>query len=401
VERLILHLDIDAFFASVEQLRNPLLRGRPVIVGSGCIASCSYEARPYGLYAGQSLSEARRLCPGVVILEGNYSVYRCFAEAAWEACRRFSPIVETLLDDAYLDLAGTRRLYPDIVSAARRLKECIRAQTGLRVTVGIGPSRITARMASKAGKPDGLTRIRPAEVMSFLGSFAAGDLPGVGYKTAGILRRLNVKTVGDLQRLPREGLEALFGKSGGMIYERCRGRDTAVVSPREVPQTISRETTFHRETTSLDEIRGLLYYLTERTAKTLRELGCAARTVRLKICYEDFEREAASRSLPEASDLEARIYELALHLLGRLYRRRVALRSVGVSVSNISPAPRVERSLFSEMDQEKLRRLAQVMDLIRDRFGFSAIVAGRSLALLGKLRQDSYGYVLRTPSLTK
>ena len=401
MKRTILHLDIDAFFASVEQLRNPFLRGRPVIVGSGCIASCSYEARRYGLYAGQGLSDAKRLCPQVVILEGNYSAYRCFAQAAWDICRRFAPLVETYLDDAYLDLVGTEFLYRNALDAAKRLKECIHSETGLTVTAGVGPSRVTARMASKAGKPDGLTKIEPENAVSFLGSFAVEDLPGVGRRTAKILHRLNVKTVASLQKLPRRALEALFGMNGSLIYDRCRGRDTTVIAPREIPKSISRETTFHKETTSLEEIRGMLYYLVERTAKTLRELGCAARTVKLKICYEDFERDAASRRLPEAADLESQIYEAALRLLAKLYVRRVALRHVGVSVSNISPAPRLKLRLFDEGDERRLHRLAQAVDLVREKFGFSAIVAGKSLALLGKLRQDSYGYILRTPSLTK
>lgn len=401
MNRTILHLDIDAFFASVEQLRNPLLRGRPVIVGSGCIASCSYEARPYGLYAGLGLSEARRLCPQVVILEGNYSVYRCFAQRVWDICGRFSPVIETYLDDAYLDLTGTDLIYRQALAAAGRLKKDIREETGLPVTVGMGPSRVVARMASKAGKPDGLTKVEPGNVVSFLGSFAAGNLPGVGYKTAKILQRLNVRTVADLQKLPRRGLKALFGKNGSLIYDRCRGKDTAAIAPREIPRSVSRETTFHKETANRNEIKAMLYYLAERIGKTLRELGCAAGTVRLKICYEDFERQAASRRLPEPSDLESMICREALRLFSSLYTRRVALRHVGIAVSKISLEPELERHLFNEMDEFRWHRLAKAVDLVRDRFGFSAIVAGSSVGLLGKLRQDSYGYVLRTPSLTK
>jgi len=400
MERRILHLDIDAFFASVEQLRNPRLTGKPVIVGSGCIASCSYEARKYGLYAGQSLSEAKRLCPRAIILEGNYSVYRCFANRVWEICRTFSPSVDTYLDDAYLDLTGTEHLYPDLKKNAAELKSNIKRETGLSVTVGMGPTRIVARMASKSAKPDGLRLIEPAEVLPFLAGFAVDKLPGVGHKTAEVLKRLNIHTVGELRNLPRDGLETLFGKLGLAIYDRCRGLDTVITSKKEIPHSISRETTFHKETTNRAEIEGMLYYLTERIGSALRQLGCAAKTVHLKIRYGDFEGENASQKLLAPTDIDSQIHSAAVGILNRIYTRRVALRHIGISVSHILPSEKGRRSLF-ETGEERAHRLLHVIDEIRSRFGFSAITVGKAINLLGNLRQDSYGYVLRTPSLTK
>ncbi len=402
MERRIMHLDIDAFFASVEQLRNPRLQGRPVIVGSGCIASCSYEARRYGLYAGQSLTEAKRLCPHAVVLEGSYSAYRCFTERIWEMCRDFSPEVETGLDDAYLDLTRMESVYSNPLRSAQGLRDDIKRETGLIVTAGIGPTRIVARMAGKSAKPNGLRLIERSEAGDFLAGFRVGDLPGVGHKTGRMLASLNIRTVGELRLLPREGLARLFGKLGIALYDRCRGLDTLPVSKREIPHSISRETTFHRETTDRTEIEGMLYYLTERVGNTLRQLGCGARTVHLKIRYGDFEGESSSRSLPEPTDVDEDIYGVAAALLRKIRTRRVALRHVGICVSRISPtASGKQEALFGQRNSGNVRRLLRAIDTIRRRFGFSSIVAGKSLNLLGKLKQDSCGYVLRTPSLTK
>ncbi len=401
MENRILHLDIDAFFASVEQLRNPRLKGWPVIVGNGCIASCSYEARKFGLYAGQGLSDAKRMCPDVVILDGNYSVYRCFADCVWEVCRRFSPSVESFLDDCYLDLTGSERLHGDIFQMGGKLKREIKHETGLDVTAGIGPSRVVARMAGKAGKPDGLRLVEPDEVKSFLAAFPVGDLPGVGWRTSKVLNKLNIETVGELQGLPREGLGSLFGALGLAIYERARGRDSMVVTKREIPKSISRETAFHRETINRGEIEGMLYYLTERIGNTLRRLGCVAKNVRVKIGYSDGVHDKAAKSLFEPTGLDNELYAMAAKLLKKIHTRRVSLIRIGARASRISPSGEVQRSLFSDRKDGLAEKLLSAVDAVRERFGFSALVAGHSLNLLGRLKQDSYGYVLRTPSLTK
>src|SRR5262249_43991821 len=194
-EQVVLHVDIDAFFAAIEQLRDPRLRGVPVIVGAGVIASCSYEARRFGLRAGMRLSEARRLCPQVVILDGHAQTYRCFAEHVFALCREFSPAVETFLDEAYCDLAGTVRLHGDRRGAAAEPTRSIREGTGLRVTCGLGPNRMLAKMAGKTRRPDGLTRIDPGEAEAFLLARRVEDLPGIGHTHARTLRSMNVLTI--------------------------------------------------------------------------------------------------------------------------------------------------------------------------------------------------------------
>jgi DNA polymerase-4 len=401
-DRLILHLDIDAFVAAIEQQLNPKLRGRPVIVGNGVIASCSYEARKFGCYAGQRLSEARRMCPGVVILDGCEKTYRAFAARIFELAREFSPAVEAYLDEAYCDLTGTERLYGgNWTAAARELKRRIRDRTGLTVTIGLGASRMVAKMASKAVKPDGLHRVPAGTEDEFIRALPIEKLPGVGRSTGETLRRLNIWTIAELRVLSIDHLTGLFGEPGRLLYERCRGRDTQPVTVREVPQSISRETSFHEATIDPGEISGMLYYLTERAVKTARQLGLKARTVSVKVRYTDSGAPAMSRSLAAASDRDEEVFALASELLGRLHTRRETLHGIGMTLSGFVLDGAGQLDLFDPERGCRLDRLYASLDRVRDRFGHSAVVAGRSIALMGRLEQDGYGFVLRTPSLTK
>lgn len=401
-ERVVLHLDIDAFFASIEQQLNPKLRGKPVIVGNGVIASCSYEARRFGCYAGQRLSEARRSCPGVVILDGCEKTYRAFAARVFDLARQFSPAVEAYLDEAYCDLTGTERLYGgNFLLAGRRLKRLVHERIGLHVTVGIGSSRMVAKMASKSVKPDGLVRVAAGTEDPFIRALPIDKLPGVGRATALALERLNIRTIEGLRVLSIDHLVTLFGEPGRLLYERCRGRDTQAVTVREMPQSISRETSFHEATIDPAEISGMLYYLTERGVKTARQLGLKARTVQVRIRYTDSGSPAMSRSLFVASDRDEEIFELAKDLLGRLHTRRESLHGIGMALSNFVLDGAGQLDLFDPERGQRLDRLYASLDRVRDRFGHSAVVAGKSIALMGRLEQDGYGFVLRTPSLTK
>jgi len=398
---LIMHVDIDAFFASVEQVLNPRLAGKPVIVGAGVIASCSYEARRFGLAAAMSLAKAKRLCPQAIVLDGNCAIYRSFAEQVWDICRSFTPDMETLLDDAYLDLTGTERLHGGAEAVARVLKGRVRRETGLTVTAGLAASRVVARMASASQKPDGLVIVKPGEEMNFLRDFAVEKLPGVGHVTGEILRRLNVTTIGELSELPRWSLETLFGANGAALYERSHGRDSRVIHRSEVPKSISRETCFHRETSDRREVEGMLYYLAERAARTLRDLGLAAKTATVKIRYSDFTGESTSRSLGRWTDLDDEIYGPACDICRRIWRRRVSLRGIGVVLSNFRPTSDGQPELFDGENRRKRTRLCRALDTVRKRYGYSSIIAGRSLDLLDSLEKNDHGFVLRTPSLTK
>ncbi len=399
--RTVLHVDIDAFFAAIEQLRDPRLRGRPVIVGAGVIASCSYEARRHGLHAGMPLSEARQRCPRAVVLEGHAQVYRAFAEVIFECCREFSPSVETFLDEAYCDLTGTGRLHGDLVHAARALKRVIRERTGLGVTCGLGPNRMLAKLVGKTAKPDGLARVDALEADAFLRDRPIEQLAGVGRAHAETLRSMNLRTIGELRALPLEALTALFGAIGHALFERCRGRDTAPVHAREVPQSISRETSFHRDTADRAEIEGMLEYLVGRACRTARELDLEARTVAVRLRYVDHEGVEQARSLNSPSDADPVVLGLALELLRRLFTRRVALHGVGVTLSQFASRVGEQGELFDASQAFRRESLLRAFDDVRGSFGHGVLVSGRALHLKGRLAEDRHGFVLRTPSLTQ
>jgi DNA polymerase-4 len=396
-----MHVDIDAFFASVEQARDPRLRGRPVIVGSGVIASCSYEARRFGLRAGMPLNQAKRLCPRAVILEGHYPTYRCFSRRVFELCHDIAPHVETHLDEAYCDLTGTDALHGGPQRAGKRLKDRVEGETGLTVSIGIGTNRMIAKMAGGSGKPDGLVLVQQETEEDFVRDLPVSDLPGVGRARLEVLRKLNIATIGNLTALDLPTLEALFGADGRALHERCRGRDSRVIAERELPKSISRDTAFHEDTADGAEIEGMLYYLIERAARTLRDLGIQCRTVGLRIRYADSKSDAASRSLPSPTDLDARLFALARELLERLYRRRVSLHAIGIQLSRFSLSRERQGELFAEAAPDKLAQLYASLDEVRQRFGYTAVMMGKVLDPLGERRKDRHGLILRTPCLTK
>jgi DNA polymerase-4 len=401
VERAVLHVDIDAFFAAIEQLRDPRLAGQPVIVGAGVIASCSYEARRFGLHAGMSLSEARRLCPRAVILEGHAQVYRCFAEEIFACCRDVSPTIETYLDEAYCDLTGTERLHGDLVEAARALKRRIRERVGLTVTCGLGPNRMLAKLVGKTTKPDGLARLDADAADAFLRDRPIEQLAGVGRSHARTLRSMNLNTIGALRAVRVEALVALFGVAGRLLHERCRGRDTAPVHAREIPQSISRETSFHRDTAERAEIEGMLEYLVGRACRTARELDLEARTVAVRLRYSDGEGAEQARSLPAATDSDPVVVALALELLRRQFTRRVALHGVGVTLSSFASRAFEQGDLFDDGAGFRREALLRAFDDVRGAYGHGVLVSGRALHLKGRLAEDRHGFALRTPSLTQ
>lgn len=399
--RTVLHVDIDAFFAAIEQQRDPRLKGKPVIVGAGVIASCSYEARRFGLKAGMPLSEAKRLCPQAIILEGHAQVYRCYAERVFDRCRELSPDVETYLDEAYLELTGTERVHGDFTHAAAGLKRAILEDTGLTVTCGIGPNRMLAKLVGKTTKPDGLAQLHAHEAEAFLVGRPIEQLAGVGHAHARTLRGMNIRTIGELRVLPVGTLEALFGAPGLLLHERCRGRDTAPVVVREIPLSLSRETSFHQDTGDPREVEGMLEYLVGRACRATREISLTARTVSVRLRYSDGESAEQARSLRQPSAVDPVVLALALSLHERLYTRRVSLHAIGVTLSNFARDAAEQGALFDEREAGRRAALCEALDRVRGSYGHGAVVSGRALNLKGRMDEDRYGFVLRTPSLTK
>ncbi len=404
MKKAILHFDIDAFFASVEQLRNPELKGKPVIVGSGVIASCSYEARKYGLYAGMSLTTAKQKCPKAIVLKGNCQIYRCVTDKIFDMCHKLSPSIETYLDEAYCDLSGMELLYgKDITTPARGLKEKINMKLGLSTTIGLGENRMIAKMASKFAKPDGFKFIKPEDQYEFVGNLPINSLPGVGRKAAAIFHKFNITKIKEMRNISRDQLQLLFGQNGMAFYERCRGSETHLINEREIPRTISRETTFHNDTINRNEIKGMICYLAERAMNTLRELKLTTSAVKLKIKYSDFMEDSMTKSLWENTNIDCDVIDILMEILETIYRRRVSLRLVGVVLSKLKLETKYKQLQLFETGKDKIKRLSlyRSIDSIREKYGFSSIVTGESINLSGNLEQDSYGYILRTPSLTK
>lgn len=419
-----MHLDIDAFFASVEQLRNPLLRGRPVAVGSGVIASCSYEARRFGLANGMPLARAERLCPSLAIVRGHYAVYRSYAARVFDHCAAWSPVVESHLDEAYCDLGGTASLYPDPLAVGRALKGEIGGDIGLRVTVGLGRNRMFARLIGARAKPDGLRRLEEAEEEPFLRALPIGGLPGIGPQRAALLERLQVPTVGDLRRLSRRALVALFGLDGATLHERAHGEDHRAIGDRDVPRSILRSTSFEEETEDPGRIDGMLEYLVGRAARALRGRGLEAGGIAVEVGFADRRRDTRSRRLPSPTALDPELVREALALRRALAGRRVALRYLGVTLDRIRRAPEaVQLDLFADpalrgdalpgdaaeeiaeaappVDRDRWTRLLSSLDRIRDRHGDGAVLSGGALRWADALERDRNGLVLRTSSLTR
>lgn len=395
---MIMYLDIDAFFPSVEQAKFPGLRGKPVVVGSGVVASSSYEARRYGISAGTPISEAIKLCPEVIVLKGHQHTYGSFAEHIFDHCRKLSPLVEVYLDEAFCDLTGTPAAAGDLSRLGRRFKDGIADELGISVTVGFASNRMLAKLAAKDVKPDGVAIVAPGEEEAFMEERPVRDVLGIGRKAGRMLDRINVRTVRDLKRFPVSYLERIFGKTAYLIHERLRGRDPYV--PSLMPKSVSRETSFPRATIDREEVLSVLYYLTERACRSTRSLGLVPARVTVKIRYGDGEGATASGKVPDARVLDAAIFDTARILFTRMDRRcRVHL--VGVVLSGLFPAKDTQMMLYDDRPSARLADLYSTLDNIRSKYGHSSVIAGRSINLINQLERDSYGYILRTPSLTK
>jgi DNA polymerase IV len=396
--RLVMYLDIDAFFPSVEQVRFPNLSGRPVVVGSGVVASSSYEARRRGIRTGMPIAQAVRICPQTIVLKGHQHVYAAFAERVFDHCRELSPAVETYLDEAFCDLTGTPAATRDPIALAQDFKAAIARETGLGITVGFASNRMIAKLAAKDVKPDGVAAVTAGSEEAFMEARGVGDVAGIGWKAAEMLRQINVTRVCELKQFPLRYLRSLFGKNAWLIYERLRGRD-----PYEAPafpRSISRETSFTRETIDCDEILGTLYYLAGRACRSARALKALPARVTVKLRYGDGTHETASARYSQARVEDREVFALAKDIFTVMYRR-CRLRLVGVVLAGLTRVDAAQDTLYEASLEEKLAGLYLSLDAIRAKYGHSAVIVGRSVDLMNRLERDSYGYVLRTPSLTK
>ena len=385
-QRIILHVDFDAFFASVEVRRDPTLRGKPVIVGGtsnrGVVSAASYEAREFGVHSAMPMWEARRRCPNGVFLPVNGHAYADYSARAKEILARFSPRMHPAsIDEAYLDVTGSIRLFGGLEALLARIKSDIREELGITVSIGCAPNRLVAKMASEWDKPDGLSIVLPDELPERLFELKVGAIPGVGGVTREKLAQMGVTTIGQLARVPKTLLERHFGKHGTYLHRAAHGRDDTPVPfyrpGEDARKQISREETLAQDTRDLAVLEQRLLALSEEVARGLRRREQHARTITLKVKLSNFKLFTRSETLPVPTDLEDDIFAHAREMLGRVRFGAQRARLIGVGVSNLTEdAAAHQLSLFAETDERK-SELAKARDELVERFGKGAITRAR------------------------
>jgi DNA polymerase-4 len=402
VDRRILHVDIDAFLASVEQLRDPVLCGRPVAVGTGVVASRSYEAKQRGVQTAMPLHEALRRCPELVVCAGDARLAERYRQRVAEVLRGFAPVVEICsLDDFYADLTGVPAAGEPL---CQQLRAEVRRATGLSVAQGLGSSRTVARLATTRAKPGGICEVPAGQELDFLADFAVTAVPGIGPQTATWLQQVGIRTVRELWSVDRELLRQSFGARGDEIWLRCRGLDSAPVQDSPPVRSISRETSFAPQAADDEQQQAFLLsmasYLLDRAASELRRLQLQARTLQVRVVFLDGVAHERARSLPVASACTDQLVALAYELLPELLTRRVLVRLLGVTLQSLARIGANQGLLFDDGEAAR-RRLFAAVDAVRARHGFGALVVGGASGLLGQLPHGPHGFRLRTPSLTK
>ncbi len=383
-EAAILHVDMDAFFVSVELLERPELRGKPVVVGGrpdarGVVSAASYEARKFGIHSALPLRTAARLCPHAIFLDGDHAKYEQWSDRVAAILAKFSPVVEMAsIDEAYLDLAGTQRLHGPPLAAAHKLLTEITRTTGLPCSGGLAATRLVAKVASDQAKPRGLLWVPAGSEERFLAPLPVRKIPGIGEVTERALRALGIETVAQLAALPQEKLEKVFGQWGTALHRKARGGDAYEFVIDAEPKSISQNHTFGEDTVDAQALEGMLSHLSQKACKRLREAGLDARTLTLTIRYAGFETHTRSRTLPTAARLDAAIFRVFLELFRANWDRRRKIRLLGVSLSGLEHGVQ-QLSLLDSEGQEKLEKLTRAADRLRDRFGFGSVRFGGSL----------------------
>jgi DNA polymerase-4 len=388
----ILHVDMDAFYASVEIRDRPSLRGLPVCVGGrpdrrGVIAAASYEARAFGVHSAMPTARALELCPDLVLLPADFDKYTEESKRIMAIFQRYTPLVEPLsLDEAFLDVSGTERLLGSAEEIGRALKTDILRETALVASIGIAPSKFLAKLASELSKPDGFQVIRPGEVRSVLDPLPVSRIYGVGPRTAKRLEALGVRTVSDLASRPRAEVMSRFGASGAWIHDLAHGIDSRRVTPRREEKSHGLERTFATDISDREELRLVLYEFCEEVSYELRHRGLRGRTVTLKARTWDFKTLTRSKTVDYPVNLGKRIYAIARELLDKV--PAVPLRLLGIQVSTLSDvrAP-VQTGLFGpaeagrpELHDGKLVRAQTALDVLRRRYGPGTVVPASLLA---------------------
>lgn len=377
---MILHIDMDAFYAAVEQRDRPELRGKCLIVGGrserGVVTTASYEARRYGVRSAMPMFEARRRCPHAIVIPGRMERYKAVSRDIMALLRDYTPLVEPVsIDEAYLDIGGGRRLFGPPEQIARRIKAGILQSTGLTCSIGGAPLRFLAKIASDIRKPDGLTIIAPEAVPAFIDQLPLAKVPGVGRVAQGHLARMNLATLGDVRCFPETTLVRRLGKFGRRLAALARGEDPTPVTPHTPAKSISSESTLAVNTADRGALRDLMREHAEAVARQLRRLDIKARTVTLKIKHADFQQVTRSQTLPRPIQAAESVFTQAEALFDA-YTLRRPVRLIGVGTSHFVPAAApVQADLFPVEDQAapNWEKVDHTLDAIHAKFGRTAI----------------------------
>ncbi|MCA8978354.1 MAG: DNA polymerase IV [Planctomycetes bacterium] len=377
----ILHADMDAFFAAVEQRDRPELRGKPVIVGGSgrrqVVSTCSYEARAFGVHSAMPGVRAKQLCPQAIFVTPRMDVYAAVAAQVHDVFARFTDLVEPLsLDEAFLDVTGSRALFGDGPEIAARLKREVFAATGLRVSVGVATSKYVAKVASDLEKPDGLVVVAPGAERAFLAPLPVSRLWGVGAKTRPLLERAGLRTIGDVQQKGRDELIVAFGDNlGDHLYVLSNGLDARLVESHREARSIGHEMTFAEDLQARDEVRGVLLQLSEMVARRLRKAHVRGGVIRLKLRHPDFRTLQRQRKVPATAD-ELEIYRVATELLDSCWPGRPPVRLLGVTAASLVEAETQQQGGLFEAAPRRRDQLLRALDAIKDRHGEGAVRHG-------------------------
>jgi DNA polymerase IV len=393
--RLIFHVDMDAFFVSVEELFNPALKGKAVIVGGqrderGVVSAASYEARKFGVHSAMPLRTAARLCPHAIFVDGHPELYSQYSHKAREVLYAFSPAVEMAsIDEAYLDMSGTERLHGPPLLSAHKLHQRMKESTGLNCSIGIGSTRLMAKITSDKAKPNGVLYVLPGQERSFLRPLDVGKIPGVGKVTRARLNQIGITQIGDLLKVEEKVLEENFGKWGTALAGKARGEDAGAWFEGEVGEdwqakSISHEHTFGRDTADVGKLESTLAHLTAKVCRRLREHGFSARTLQLKLRYSDFSTITRAHSVAAPTQVDAEVFSAVLKLFHGNWECGRPIRLLGVHASHFEDVPEQLHLLEGEQRQKWTRALS-ASDRLRDKYGDSAIFMAK--AMEGRFRE--------------
>lgn len=377
--RPILHIDLDAFFASVEERDQPHLRGLPVIIGGrpdqrGVVSTCSYAARKFGIHSAMPLIEAYRRCPQGIFLPGDMAKYRAASQQVFAIYQRFTPTVEPIsIDEAFLDLTGCTKLFGDPPTIARTIKKLIEKEVGITASAGIAHNKFLAKVASDLQKPDGLVWIKPDEIIKKLHPLPIRRLWGVGPKMAARLATLGISTIGHLATFDQRLLMTAIGEGQAYhLQQLAWGRDDRpVVTDTEV-KSIGHEHTFTTDTSDLQQVLAVLLHLSEKVGRRLRRAGLTGRTIALKLRYHNFVTLTRHSSLKESTNLDQIIYRTGKELLEKAYNGQ-PVRLIGITLQNLSRGGEQQLSFLANNGEVKQEKVVQVMDKIKNRYGESSI----------------------------